>query len=223
VEYLRSVSRCALLVAVLVLTLTPAKAQSSMPCSDGHWTPEPVQQVESGSAINPTFHAVYGLLCGNTIYMIRMSNVVVSNGKAEIITDVISKALVPCDKGGAWSPHPVQKAQAGGPSDPTFHTVYGLLCGNTIYMIRMSNVVVSNGKSELVTDILGTTSIPCNQLGTWSPEPAQRAELGGPTNPSFHTVYGLSCGDKVLMIRFSNVISVQPVIRVDILAQGTLD
>jgi hypothetical protein len=46
-------------------------------------------------------------------------------------------------------------------------------------------------------------AVPCSG-GTWTPAPVQHAESGTASQPAFHTVYGLSCGGKVFMIRFSN-------------------
>src|SRR5579864_8906184 len=113
------------LVAAMVLvgsfTGVLAHAQA---CADGVWTPAPVQQAESGNALNPAFHSVYGLSCGGNVYMIRFSNKVGAQANG-IVTDILGKTAVGCS-GGKWSPTPVQKAESGTPQQPLFHTVWGL-------------------------------------------------------------------------------------------------
>jgi hypothetical protein len=108
---------------------------------------------------------------------------------------------VPCS-GGTWTPTPVQHAESGTASQPAFHTVYGLSCGGNVFMVRFSNKVNPNS-NQIVVDTLGKTPVPCSG-GTWTPAPVQHAESGIASQPAFHTVYGLSCGGKVFMIRFSN-------------------
>ena len=52
--------------------------------------------------------------------------------------------------------------------------------------------------------------------GVWTPAPVQHAESGSATDPAFHTIYGLSCGGNVLMIRLSNKIGGKNIV-VDVL------
>lgn len=119
--------------------------------------------------------------------------------------------------GGVWTPAPVQAAQSGTPTSPAFHAVYGLSCGGNVYMIRFSNKINGN---HIGVDILGKTPVGCSG-GTWTPTPVQKADAGSPDAPAFHTVYGLSCGGKAYMIRFSNKINGNN-ISVDILGQTPL-
>jgi hypothetical protein len=109
--------------------------------------------------------------------------------------------------GGTWTPTPIQHAESGTASQPEFHTVYGLSCGGNVFMVRFSNKVGPNS-NQIVVDMLGKTPVPCSG-GTWTPTPVQHAESGTASQPEFHTVYGLSCGGNVFMIRFSNKVGPQ--------------
>ena len=57
---------------------------------------------------------------------------------------------------------------------------------------------IAQNRSSQVTD-----AVHCSG-GTWTPTPVQHAESGTASQPAFHTVYGLSCGGNVFMVRFSN-------------------
>jgi hypothetical protein len=118
--------------------------------------------------------------------------------------------------GGKWTPAPISQLQAGEPSNPAFHTVWGYACGSNIYMLRSSNVVVPS--PGIRGDIIGKTTIPCDtREGSWSPTFVSKLESGSPGAPAFHTVWNYSCGGSIYMVRFSNVITPAPAIRVDII------
>jgi hypothetical protein len=59
--------------------------------------------------------------------------------------------------------------------------------------------------------------LPCSG-GTWTPTPVAQAQSGGASTPAFHTIYGLSCGGNVYMVRFGNKISGEN-IKVDMLGK----
>jgi hypothetical protein len=134
------------------LSALPSTAQCT---GRGVWTPEPVQQVEAGTPQSPAFHAVYGLSCGGTVYMIRFGNQIGPHN--QIASDVIGQTKIACD-GGVWTPTPIQKAQSGSPSNLAFHTVYGLSCGSSVYMIRFSNVIAPGNR--IVVDVIGKAATP---------------------------------------------------------------
>jgi hypothetical protein len=138
--------------SLALLSALPSNAQ----CADrGIWTPEPVQQVEAGTPQAPAFHAVYGLSCGGTVYMVRFGNQIGPHN--QIVSDVIGQTKVACN-GGVWTPTPIQKAQSGNPSNLAFHTVYGLSCGGSVYMIRFSNVIAPGNR--IIVDVIGKAATP---------------------------------------------------------------
>lgn len=124
--------------------------------------------------------------------------------KAQSAAPQQPKAALPCS-GGIWTPAPVQQAQSGDPVTPAFHAVWGLSCAGNVYMIRFGNRI---GGDKIVVDILGKAPVACSG-GIWTPTPVQHVQSGDPVTPAFHTVWGLSCGGNVYMVRFGNKIGPQ--------------
>jgi hypothetical protein len=142
-------------ITILSVACLGTLASNAQCIGRGVWTPEPVQQVEAGTPQTPEFHAVYGLSCGGTVYMVRFGNRI--GPQNQIVSDVIGQTKVACD-GGVWTPTPIQKAQNGSPSNLAFHTVYGLSCGSSVYMIRFSNVIAPGNR--IVVDVIGKAATP---------------------------------------------------------------
>ena len=81
-------------------------------------------------------------------YLLRVP----ANAQQPIAQQPIPKA-VGCST-GAWTPGPLQRAQNTNPDAPTFHTVWGLSCGQNVYMIRFSNRV-GTPPQQIVADVIG--------------------------------------------------------------------
>jgi len=139
-------------VPVSLMAQAPRSAQAPPGCSEGVWTPTPVQRAQSGGLSAPAFHAVYGLSCDGYVYMIRFSNII--NGNI-IAVDVLGKTQVACVS-GTWTSSPVQQAESGDENSPAFHVVWGLACGKNVYMIRFTNKFNGN---QIRVDVLGQTPI----------------------------------------------------------------
>jgi hypothetical protein len=67
-------------------------------------------------------------------------------------------------------------------------------------------VVVSSRAQTPQPRAARAAALPCAG-GSWTPTPVQHVESGDSAHPEFHTVYGLSCGGNVYMVRFGNQIS----------------
>ena len=131
---------------------------------------------------------------------------------------------VNCSNAGSWTPGPVQHIEGGTANQPAYHTVWGLVCGGNVYMIRFSNTV-SNGTQTVITGdpIGGVAKLGCLTRAIWTPGPVQMKDDS--TNPStiaFHTVWGLTCGNNAYSIRFSNVLAGGPAISVGVLTKNPL-
>jgi hypothetical protein len=220
------VARCAVLMMLATTFATPAWTQgktskqpaAAIPCAGGTWAPALIQYEATGDPAHPDFRSVYALSCGGNVHLVQFTN---NLHEKRVELNMLGKTAVSCS-GGVWTPKPVQDIGSHEGPPGLFHTLWGLSCGGNVYMIRISNALTPDQKGEqIVVDAIKQTAIGCSG-GIWTPTAVQEAHSGNlqpyPPHLEFHTMWGLSCGKTVYMIRFSNVVNGNEIV-VDAVAQ----